>query len=142
MAFKQIIAQLKTFLSNSEMFARPSKQIVGNWHLVEYYVDEEKELKNITEEKLKNSMQFWNITFSEEKMLSHNMQLNLPLLQNLENGPWSIHKNYICFTQPSDFRKTLEFQFAISSGMLKILKKNSKGEIDFFGFFKKTDKKN
>lgn len=139
MAYKQFITRLKNFVANSEMFARPSKQIMGSWYLNEYFIDQNKELKNVKEESLKTNQQFWKLTFAGENRAVHNLHIDVPILNNIENGEWSIHKNYLSFHHPEDFRRTIEFQFAIDKGVLKILKKNLKGEIEFFGFFKKDE---
>ena len=139
MAYKEFITRLKNFVANTEMFARPSKQIIGDWYLNEYFIDQNNELKNVKKETLKTNQQFWEVTFAPENRAIHNLHVDVPILKNIENGEWSIQKNYLRFHHPEDFKRSIEFQFAIDRGVLKILKKNIKGEIDFFGFFKRDD---
>lgn len=119
------------------MFARPSKQIPGKWHLVEYYVETGDELKNIDEARLKAGKEFWDIQFTIEKNYTHQCNLPVTLVSVIENGTWSISKNYITFIHPMNFRNNVEFQFAIEKETLKMLKKDAFGRIEFFGFFRK-----
>jgi hypothetical protein len=62
------------WLKSTEMFARPSRQILNSWQLVEYYIETENELRNITENQLKADGEFWNIEFTPEKTYSKNQQ--------------------------------------------------------------------
>lgn len=139
MGINSFFSEVKTAIIHSEWFARPAKQIIGEWHLFEYYLDRDKELHHVEEVQLKNEKSSWQLKFSPEGNFTHQKNLEIQILQNIENGTYGISKNFICFIHPSDFRNTIEFQFAISKGVLKILKKNTKGEIDFFGFFKKQE---
>ncbi|MCK5730817.1 MAG: hypothetical protein KAH68_07065 [Draconibacterium sp.] len=134
-----IISKVNRFLQSTEMFARPSKQLPGTWQLFEYYIDEPKELKHVNSEMLDFNKQNWNIEFTEKWKYIHNCNLSISLISEIGNGSWSISKNFITLNNPSNFRKDVEFQFAIEKGNLKLLKKNSLGRIEFFGFFRKLN---
>ena len=132
-------AKIINSLQSSEMFSRPSKKLPGKWQLFEYYIDEAKELKHVNSEQLTSEKQNWSIEFTEDKQYSHNSKLPVPLISNIDNGSWSISKNFITLINPLNFRKNVEFQFAIEKGNLKLLKKDDFGKIEFFGFFRKLD---
>ena len=134
-----IIAKINSFLKSTEIFARPSKQLPGKWQLFEYYIDEVKELKHVDSEMLTSDKQNWNIEFTENWKYIHSCVLPVLLIAEIENGSWSTSKNFITLNHPLNFRKNVEFQFAIEKGNLKLLKKDVFGKIEFFGFFKKLD---
>ena len=127
------------WLKSTEMFARPSKQIPGKWHLVEYYTETETELQNITEAQLNAEKQLWNIEFTEKKSYSQQCNLPVSLIPGIKNGLWNISKNYITLSPAGEMIESVEFQFAIEKEMLKILKKDNSGRIGFFGFFRKME---
>jgi hypothetical protein len=124
------------WLKSTEMFARPSRQVPGKWQLVEYYIENENELRNIKENQLKVDGGFWNLEFTPEKTYSKNSNLPLPLISGLKNGSWNISKNYITLNSSEE---SVEFQFAIEKEILRILKKDNLGKIIFFGFFKRNE---
>lgn len=126
-------------MQSSEIFARPSKQITGKWQLFEYYFEQGKELHHITGDQLKAGKQHWNIEFAEEEKYLHNSNLSVSLISAIDNGVWSISRNFVTLINPHDFRNNVEFQFAIEKGDLKLLKKDKLGNIEFFGFFKRLD---
>jgi hypothetical protein len=127
------------WLKSTEMFARPSRQILNSWQLVEYYIETENELRNITENQLKADGEFWNIEFTPEKTYSKNSNLAVTLISEIKNGNWSVSKNYITLTSSGESVESFEFQFAIENEILKLLKKDASGRIDFFGFFRKVE---
>ena len=129
------------WLEKSEMFARPSKQLPGEWTLFEYYTEPGEELIHKQENELKDEQRFLKIAFSGNRSFSY--KTNLPIDFIVEKGDftWSTSKNYITLIHPNDFRKNLEFQFAIEKGVLRILKKDSFGKIILFGFFRKPPEK-
>ena len=133
------IAKINKLLQSTEMFTRPSKQIPAKWQLFEYYFDEPEKLNRVTEEQLKTAKQSWIIEFTEDGRYIHNSNLSVQFIAILENGTWSVSKNFIALIHPKDFRKNVEFQFAIDKGILKLLRKDKIGKIDFFGFFRKLD---
>jgi len=137
--------KLKTAFSTSfgwlmatEMFARPSKQLPGKWQLFEYYVDKGDELLNFTEEDLKKKRENWTIEFSDREKFLQEGNLSVNLIRGIENGIWSISRNFVTIINSSDFRKNVEFQFAIEKKQLKLLRKDSFGKIEFFGFFRRV----
>lgn len=136
---KNIFSTFLQWLKSTEMFARPSKQLPGKWQLFEYYVDAEDDLQHFTESQLKKAKENWIIEFLEEEIYKQQSQLPIPIISNIENGNWSISKNFITFIHPNNFRNNVEFQFAIEKGILKLLKKDAFGKIEFFGFFKGQD---
>jgi hypothetical protein len=138
---KKIISftSVLNWLKSTEMFACPSRQIPGKWQLVEYYVETENELRNITEAQLKAEKQLWNIQFTEKKNYSHQCNLPVSLISGIKNGNWNISKNYITLSPTGEIIESVEFQFAIEKEMLRILKKDNSGRIGFFGFFRKME---
>lgn len=120
------------------MFVRPSKLIPGKWSLYEYYYDSSEGLLHFEDKQLKANNEFLIIEFSEDKF-SHQCNLLNPVVSKMENGSWDTSKNYITLIHPSNFRNNVEFQFAIEKGILKLLKKDDLGKIEFFGFFKKEN---
>lgn len=133
---KSVFSRFITWLGTTEMFARPSKQLPGKWKLFEYYFDSEKDLNHITEPQLKKLDESWEIEFTKEENYIQQSKMPLALISGIQNGTWSISKNYITFIHPENFRNNIEFQFAIEKGILKLLKKDAVGKIEFFGFFK------
>jgi hypothetical protein len=131
----KIFISILNWLRSTEMFARPSKQIPGKWQLVEYYVETEDELLNVSETQLKDEKKSWNIQFDENMNYSHQCNLPVSLLSVIKNGNWKISKNYITLTSVENTDKAVEFQFAIEKEQLKLLKKDEKGRIEIFGFF-------
>lgn len=130
---------LINWLKSSEMFARPSRQIPGKWQLTEYYTETEFELRNMTGSQLKAAGEFWDIEFKSGKVYLQNGNIPVPVISGIKNGNWFISKNFITLTSSGDSVQNVEFQFAIENEMLKMLKKNTLGRIDFFGFFKKLE---
>jgi hypothetical protein len=135
---KSVFSAFFSWLKSTEMFARPSKQLPGKWQLFEYYIDSDNELLHIDETQLIASNEKWLMEFAEDRV-NHQSSLSVPLSAGIENGTWSLSKNFITFLHPVDFRKNLEFQFAIEKNRLKLLRKDGFGKIEFFGFFKKLD---
>lgn len=119
------------------MFARPSKQIPGKWELVEYYIENENELQNYKGDQLKANSEYWHIEFTSENKFLHKCGLPVLQISKVGNGNWSISKNYITLTSSENSKNYIEFQFAIEKETLKLLKKDTLGKIEFFGFFKK-----
>lgn len=136
---KTILHTFLNWLKTTEMFARPAKQLPGEWQLFEYYIEREKELEHITEESLKLKEQQWDIKFTEDQEYFHRSNLSVSLIASIENGSWSISKNFITLIDPQNFRNNIEFQFAIEKGNLRLLKKDAFGKIEFFGFFRKME---
>lgn len=132
-----VFAEFFSWLKSSELFARPVKQLPGKWQLFEYYRDLEDGLDHIKEERLKLAGENWTIEFFEDEKLVHQKKMSVPLIAKIENGSWSLSKNYITFLHLSEFRNHVEFQFAVEKNILKLLKKDNCGKIEFFGFFKK-----
>lgn len=121
------------------MFARPSKLLPGKWQLVEYYTETGSELLNIKEVDLSHNKEFWTIELTPENRFYHQCNLPVGLISKISNGEWQITKNYIAFLSSDNHGSNTEFQFAVENGRLKLLKKDAKGRIEFFGFFKKIN---
>ncbi len=126
-----------TWLKSTEMFARPSKQIPGKWELVEYYIEKGTELHNINETQLKANNEFWQIEFTSDCKFSHEKNLPVWQITKVTSGIWSISRNFITLTSAENKANNIEFQFAIEKEILKLLKKDALGRIEFFGFFNK-----
>lgn len=130
---------LFNWLKSTEFFARPSKKIPGKWILKEFYFEPENELLHFSEDQLKNEKLFWELEFSGAGQFIHHSHLSIPLIDNLASGRWSRSRNFITLAHPADSEKSIEFQFAIEKDILKLLKKDSLGQIQFFGFFRKMN---
>jgi len=137
MANKIKLSVILNWLKSTEMFARPVKQIPGKWQLTEYYIEADSELRNITETQLKADNEIWNIEFTEEKKYAQQCNLPVSLISKIKDGNWNISKNYVTLTSFGNSGSNIEFQFAIEKKLLKLLKKDEKGRIEFFGFFRK-----
>lgn len=135
----KIFSAILNWLQSTEMFARPSKQIPGKWQLFEYYEETGNDLQNINEARLKEEKNFWDIEFTLEN--KYYSQCNLPVwkISKINDGNWSISKNFITLSSSENFRNIVEFQFAIEKKNLKLLKKDALGRIEFFGFFRKKE---
>jgi hypothetical protein len=140
MKVKTAFSKFSGWLMSTEMFARPSKQLPGKWQLFEYYVDKGEDLLNFKEDDLKNKKENWTIEFADREKFLQQGNLTVTLISEIENGVWSISRNFVTVMNPSDFRKNVEFQFAIQKNQLKLLKKDGFGKIEFFGFFRKLEK--
>jgi len=123
------------WLKSTEMFARPSKQLPGKWQLEEYYVETGDELRNITESRLKAAKELWNIEFTADKNYLHECNLPVSFISGIKNGNWNTSQNFITLKFSGISNESVEFQFAIEKEQLKLLKKDEKGSIEFFGFF-------
>ncbi|WP_340111124.1 DUF5004 domain-containing protein [Maribellus mangrovi] len=135
-----LFSKFVNWLKSPEGFGSVSKSIPGEWQLYEYYVDLKEDLINLKEADLKNNKESLKIEFSDDEQFEVEAQLPLSVFKEVEKGTWSIHRNFITFIHPSDFRKNIEFQFAFYKGDLKLLKKDEAGKIDFFGFFRQPEK--
>jgi hypothetical protein len=133
---KSVFSAFLNWLNTTEMFARPAKQLSGKWQLFEYYVEKESDLNNVTEAQLKADKEYWNIEFTTEEMFLTQSNLSVSLISSIENGNWSISKNFVTLIDSENFRNNVEFQFAIEKKNLKLLKKDGFGKIEFFGFFR------
>ncbi|MBN2636396.1 MAG: hypothetical protein JXR61_09000 [Prolixibacteraceae bacterium] len=140
MKVKAALSKFSGWLMTTEMFARPSKQLPGKWELFEYYVDVEEDLLNCKEEDLKIKKENWTIEFADREKFIQQGNLSVGLISGIENGIWSISRNFVTIINPTDFRKNVEFQFAIQKKNLRLLKKDDFGKIEFFGFFRKLEK--
>ena len=136
---KSVFSDFFKWLKSTEMFDRPSKKLPGKWTLKEYYTEPEKELIHIKEDQMLKQQLFWEAEFIDNEKFYHKTNLSVPLLKDITNGTWSRSKNFISIIHPEDFRKNVEFQFAIDKDMLKLLKKDAFGKIEFFGFFEKEN---
>lgn len=125
------------WLKSTEMFARPSKRLPGKWQLIEYYTETNSELLNIKESDLGIKKEFSTFELTAENRFYHQCKLPVGLISKISNGDWFVAKNYIVFSSSDNQSSRVEFQFAVENGKLKLLKKDTLGRIEFFGFFKK-----
>ena len=139
MGIKSVCTKFAAWLQTTELFARPSKQLPGKWYLFEYFYENNNDLLHLEENQLKTENIFFNLEFSENNEFILNSNLEVPLIGGLQNGTWSRTKNYITIIHPNDFRNNVLFQFAINKGILKLLNKNHRGKIEFFGFFRQIN---
>lgn len=132
---RKVLSSFLTWLGTTEMFNRPSKSLPGKWQLFEYYIEPDDELLHFKENQLSENKHTLNIEFQEEVYLKES-NIGIDFIDNMENGHWSVSKNFLTFIHPQDFRKNVEFQFAFEKQILKLLRKDAFGKIEFFGFFK------
>lgn len=119
------------------MFARPSRQLPGKWQLFEYYSENSGELINIREDELKKQGTLWKIEFGNEGDFFDETAGFYDFTEISGASEWILNKNYITFVYPKTGNKKREFQFAVEKDVLKLLKKDETGKIEFFGFFRK-----
>lgn len=121
------------------MFARPSREIPGRWQLVEYYSESSGNLINRKEPQLKDEKTICEVNFGENGDFYQNSNLQEGVFSRSKFSRWKHARNYVILAysdQPDE--KNEVFQFAIENGILKLLKKNVNGQIDFFGFFRRA----
>ena len=138
MASISFLSKLKTWILSTELFERPSKLIVGKWQLYEYFIDDAEELQHITSDQLKKENSMLVISVLEDHNYIIASSLPVPLIQKIVDGKWRTARNFVTFQHPEEFRNNVEFQFAFEKGNLKLLKKDSFGNIEFFGFFNRV----
>jgi len=132
-------SKLRLWLASPAVFGSISQKIPGQWHLYEYYRDWNEELLHIEEPELKEKAEFMALTFTGDEKFSITACLPVPFLLPRKQGIWHVHRNFISLVDADDFRATVEFQFAFEKDTLKLLKKDERGRIEFFGFFRQTD---
>ncbi len=131
--------KIRNWLKAGEMFARPSKMLPGKWQLFEYYYDSGADLINIKEAELQLIKNKMLIEFNVDNTLTINENLKIEIFRNFERGNWFRKRNFVTLTNNEKQEKYLTFQFDAGSEQLKLLKKDAKGRIDFFGFFSRTE---
>ena len=131
--------KIRNWLKAGEMFARPSKMLPGKWQLFEYYYDSGADLINIKETELQLNKNTMLIEFNADNILTINENLKIEIFRNFEKGNWFRKRNFVTFINTGKHEENLTFQFDASSEQLKLLKKDAKGKIDFFGFFKRVE---
>lgn len=119
------------------MFARPSRQLPGKWRLFEYYSENSGQLVNISEDELKKQGAVWKIEFGDGGVIFDETAGLHDFSGFSGASEWILNKNYITFIYPETGNEKREFQFAVEKDVLKLLKKDETGKIEFFGFFRK-----
>lgn len=132
-------SSLIRWLASTEMFARPSKQLPGKWRLVEYYTEPKNQLINVKEEDIKRAGYVWEVIFRENGRLYQIRNLPVDLSNETINGEWSVSQNFVVLSAAEIPGMKEEFQFAVEKGILKMLKKDADGRIQFFGLFRRID---
>jgi hypothetical protein len=122
----------------NDLFIPVSKKLSGKWFLYEFYTEPGNELIHFDENKIKSQQLYWEIEFTADHLYTQSSNLQIPVLQHLSAGGWSRSGNFVTLTDPEEFRNNVEFQFAVEREFLKLLKKDNRGRIEFFGFFRKT----
>jgi hypothetical protein len=132
-AFHNLISWLKT----TELFFNPDTFLPGRWVLYEYYTEPGNELIHVQEKQLREEKQSWTIEFTSDKKFDWKTNLPVHFLSGMKAGNWKRSKNYLTMSDSRNPALTLEFQFAFEKENLKLLKKDSAGKIEIFGFFRK-----
>ena len=133
-AFRNLVSWLKT----TELFMDPDQILPGKWSLYEYYTEPGKELIHIEEKQLLEARQAWTIEFTADR--KYRCEANMPviLVSGIKSGNWNRSKNFLTFLNTPNPADRTEFQFALEKGNLKLLKKDTSGKIEIFGFFRKV----
>lgn len=139
MKSKSVLSDVIKWVSSTELFYRPSKQLPGKWVLFEYYTEVDRKLINWKEDQLKNNNQFWELNFDENGEMEQKSNIPVKYFQETSNIRWQTARNYLIFARLDDSGRTTEFQYAVTGGNLKLLRKYADGKIEFFGFFRKVD---
>ena len=134
-----VFTNLYKWLISTEMFARPSRQLPGRWRLFEYYSEPGEELENLKENHLAKEGYFWELNFETVGQLHQRMNLPVPFFTKSSVCSWQVARNFLKIYPLETPETGEEFQFAISKGNLKLLQKDNKGKIKFFGFFKRIE---
>ncbi len=136
---KTIFNALPGWIKQIKLPERPEKKIIGKWQLVEYYIDREKELLHFDEASLKTNNINFILTFLESSEFILRGNLPVVMFSSFQEGNWSISRNYLNWIHPKNANNNIRFQFAFDKGIFKILKKDEKGNIEFFGLFRKKE---
>jgi hypothetical protein len=137
MAEISLFSKFLHWLQSTEMFARPSKQLPGKWELIEYYTESKDELIHMKGDDLPAFNHHWNIELKPDGTSKHEVNLNHIFKEQLIDASWINQKNFIIFLTESGIEE--QFQFAVTSQQLKLLKKDAAGAIVFFGFFNRIN---
>lgn len=138
MSIKAFLSKIGVLLQSTEMFEQPRKKIPGKWQLYEYFVDEKDKLTHFQEGDLLKNKEFFEIEFSE-KSFTYSSNLSVSFVRNIKQGKWDVAKNFVTLIDEDNFRNSNKCQFAFEKGRMKLLKKDSIGNIEFFGFFRKLN---
>lgn len=137
--FKSIdYKKLINWLKSGEVFARPSKQLPGKWQLFEFYFETETELVNLKETDLKAQKISMILDLVNDKSFLIVGKLNIQVFNDFEKGTWHHERNFLTLAGNQKSGSTLKFQFDANRQQLKLLKKDGKGKIVFFGFFSRV----
>jgi hypothetical protein len=135
MTKKSLISKIEGIIKSTSIFEGPTKKIVGTWRLFEYFTENKEELVHKKEAELKTENVFCVLVF-EEGQFQLKSSIDIECLEKLQAGTWQIKKNFLYFEDEKSLGTVRCFQFAFDKDTLKLLKKNERGEIEFFGFFK------
>lgn len=139
MANRISLSSFLKWLQSVEMFARPSKCLPGKWQLFEYYNESGAELVNIDEDQLRAGKTFMLLEITSEQSFQISENLKINTFRNINKGSWTRNRNFISLFGDEINERGQTFQFDAGSGQMKLLKKDSKGKIEFFGFFRRID---
>jgi hypothetical protein len=134
-----IYSRLISCLNKTYICLKPSVQLPGKWKLYEYYTETDDALINFKENQIKNKGQYLEIEFQVNGMLEQVVNLPFQFLEGIQQCTWQVSRNFIKLFSSEGFQKKEVFQYAIVDGTLKMLRKDNKGNIEFFGFFRKVE---
>jgi len=129
-----------SWLGNTELFERPLRQIPGKWQLYEYYIEPENRLIHFKEDQLINENLYWEIEFAEEEQLFQKTNILLPFSNETGELKWKRSGIYITFIDSGSSWENIQFRYAVAKSELRLLKKDTSGKIEFFGFFKRINR--
>ncbi len=82
---------------------------------------------------------FCEMDFSPDNTFSQKVNIPVELLTHKKFWYWNRMRNFIELGYNENDSDYVKFQFAVNKQTLKLLNKNTKGEILFFGFFRKKN---
>ncbi|MDR2910293.1 MAG: hypothetical protein LBV47_02860 [Bacteroidales bacterium] len=139
MSKKISISAIRNWCISTGLFVRPAKILPGKWEVFEFYYEQyDNNLIHYNESRINAERLFYEIDFAENKIFKHKTNLLVPLISKIKDGNWRISRNFVTIVNPDRLGCNVKFQFAIDKGVLKLLKKDLSGKIEFFGFFRSS----
>lgn len=133
-----VFSKIRDWLKSTELFSRPSLEVPGVWHLFEYYAEPEGHLVHFIEGDMVEKHLYWEIALDSEGRFRQKSNLPIQLFPGNGICNWHIKSNFIILSHPQTREKGEKYQFAMDRRVLKLLKKDSSGRIEIFGFFRKV----
>ena len=138
----------KTYLDKLNQLLRRFGEIIditgslsGKWVLFEYYIEPKTGLEHVTEKNLMSREEYCIAEFLSDQTFHLHTNLKIAFFTNSGFTRWKRSSNYITLIDFKDPTKSMELQVAVKGPVLKLLKKDDRGRIVFFGLFRKAKEK-